>query len=52
MLHTHKKKKNGENTGIMVFWSKEQMLEILIMKEVRNSVGAYFGRDKDSWMEW
>lgn len=46
------KTKTGENTGIMVFWSKDQMLEILSMKYVRNSVGAYFGRSKDRWMEW
>lgn len=48
MCNVLHKTKIGENTGTMMFWSKEKMLEIVSMKEVRNSVEVCFERGKGS----
>lgn len=49
MFNVSHKPKDGENAGLEVFLSKEQTLEVLAMREVRNSIEAYSGRGKDSW---
>lgn len=49
---SHTKQRMERIQELKIFLTKGQTFKILAMKEVRNSIEAYSGRGKESWVEW